>query len=168
MLAKIKPIYSVVVLSLFVSLSTHAEGLLWKAISDNKQEYQLNQNDLQAQLGLVKRSAQLQAKKENILSLPLPDGTFTKVSFVKDLIVEEGLLAKYPQLVTWELRGLDELTISGRIDFTDQGFHAILSLKNGNTVYINPTSSGHYESVYKPGATTKTPFACQQPDPGCS
>ena len=34
--------------------------------------------------------------------------------------------------------GVDDPAITGRIDFTTNGFHAMLTLADGDTVYIDP------------------------------
>ena len=47
------------------------------------------------------------------------------------------LAQQFPQLKTWKVTGINE-HIHGRIDFTTQGFHAMLLMPDGDTVFIEP------------------------------
>ncbi|MCK5727072.1 MAG: hypothetical protein KAH22_09640 [Thiotrichaceae bacterium] len=149
------------------SLNVHASEALWQAYeTTDSNYYSLNHNLLQYKL---KSSGGIMPRLPNqasgdILSLPLPDGGFTQVALEESAIVDVRLLEKYPQLATWKVTGQDEVTLSGRVDFTEQGFHGILSLKNGKTVYINPVLSegkNIYHSFYKPvNKSSEKIFSC--------
>ncbi len=53
-----------------------------------------------------------------ILTLPMPNGTFGRFRIEHSLIVEPGLLAKYPELGrTYNGRGIDDPTATVRLDF---------------------------------------------------
>jgi len=85
------------------------------------------------------------------ISLPLPNGEFTRFKFVESLVMEEELASKYPGIKTYLGQGIDDATASARFDFTPAGFHAIIFSVNG-TVYIDPYSmrdNQHYISYYK-------------------
>src|SRR5215203_2515829 len=64
---------------------------------------------------------------QTILTLPMPDGTFGRFRIEHSLIVEPGLLEKYPELGrTYNGRGIDDPTATVRLDFLPSGFHAMV------------------------------------------
>lgn len=72
------------------------------------------------------------------IALPLPSGETVLVSVEQSPIMEFALAEKYPQMQTWKVHGVANKVLSGRLDFTPAGFHALLSLSNGETVFIDP------------------------------
>ena len=86
-----------------------------------------------------------------LLSLPLPDNSFTTFKVVESPVMAEELSAKYPQIKTYLGQGIDDRTARVRFDITPAGFHAIIFSVNG-TVYIDPYSMGetrYYISYFK-------------------
>ncbi|MEN8180698.1 MAG: reprolysin-like metallopeptidase, partial [Pseudomonadota bacterium] len=63
-------------------------------------------------------------------------------------IMAPGLAARYPQIQTYRVRGLDDPTATGRLDLTPKGFHGMLTSSAG-TVYIDPNESNGYRSYYQ-------------------
>ncbi len=85
-----------------------------------------------------------------ILSLPLPNGTFGRFSFVNSPIMAPALAAQYPAITTYLGQGLDDPAATVRFDRTPAGFHASILAPSG-TVFIDPYSSqdpAHYISYY--------------------
>ena len=87
-----------------------------------------------------------------ILSLPMPDGSYQRFSIEHSLVVERGLLVKYPELgATYRGYGIDDPTAFVRFDFLPNGFHSMLFTQNG-TVMVDPYANGdtdNYISYYK-------------------
>jgi hypothetical protein len=87
-----------------------------------------------------------------ILSLPLPDNSFTTFKVVESPVMAEELAAKYPEIKTYLGQGTENNSSARvRFDITPQGFHAVIFSING-TVYIDPYSLGetkYYISYYK-------------------
>lgn len=86
-----------------------------------------------------------------ILSLPLPDGSFSRFRVVDSPIMEEGLAQKFPEIKTYLGQGIDEPTATTRFDITPKGFHALILFAE-RSVYIDPYSSGddeHYIAYNK-------------------
>jgi hypothetical protein len=48
------------------------------------------------------------------------------------------LTASHPDIKTWRVVGVDDPSITGRIDFTTKGFHGMLVLADGETIFIDP------------------------------
>jgi Metallo-peptidase family M12B Reprolysin-like/FG-GAP-like repeat len=99
-----------------------------------------------------------------ILSLPMPDGTFQRFYVEHSLVVEPGLLVKFPELgATYRLQGIDDPTATGRLDFLPGGFHALVLSPTG-TVIVNPYSKGdtaNYITYFKRNSgQSKEGFSC--------
>lgn len=96
-----------------------------------------------------------------IISLPLPDGTTGRFSFVNSPVMEPRLAAKFPEIQTYAGQGIDEKTATVRFDHTRFGFHAMILSANG-TIFIDPYQRGDtttyisYEKVnYVPTANDR-------------
>jgi hypothetical protein len=71
------------------------------------------------------------------IDLPLPDGEYGKFLVLESPVMQSGLAAKYPEIRTYVVQGIDDPTASGRIEETPNGFRAsILSAKG--RFFIDP------------------------------
>ena len=71
------------------------------------------------------------------IDLPLPDGGYGKFLVLESPVMQSGLAAKYPEIRTYVVQGIDDPTASGRIEETPNGFRAsILSAKG--RFFIDP------------------------------
>lgn len=103
-----------------------------------------------------------------IINLPMPDGKFARFSFEHSLVVERGLLDKFPELGrTYRGQGIDDPTATARFDFMPSGFHALI-LSSAGSVLINPYAPGDTEnaiSYYKRDSSmSKEGFECKVGD----
>lgn len=106
--------------------------------------------------------------RQTIITLPMPDGTFARFSFEHSLVVERGLLDKFPELArTYRGQGIDDPAATARFDFMPNGFHALI-LSGSGSVMINPYTSGDTEnaiSYYKRDTSqSKAGFECHVGD----
>src|SRR5829696_7491233 len=101
---------------------------------------------------------------QTVITLPMPNGTFGRFRIEHSLVVEPGLLAKYPELsATYVARGIDDPTATVRLDFLPSGLHAMV-LSTSGTLMIDPYAPGdteNYISYYKRDAPRTGNFACQ-------
>ena len=84
-----------------------------------------------------------------IISLPLPDGSLSRYSLVESPIMAPALAARYPEIKTYKVFGVDDPAASGRVDITPRGFHAMLHTAQGR-VTIDP-EAGLYRAQWRKG-----------------
>ncbi len=82
----------------------------------------------------------------NKIVLPLPDGTEVEVTAIETTVLAPELALQFPDIKTWKVAGVNQ-KITGRIDFTSQGFHAMLIMPNGDSVFIEPEDNYNGERV---------------------
>ncbi len=108
----------------------------------NKQSLILDAELLKSRLSISTQnnlspgSAKVVVEKE--IDLPLPNGDFVRVKAIDSPILSADMAERYPDIKTWRIIGVDDPAITGRIDFTSNGFHGILTLANGDSVFIDP------------------------------
>ncbi|MBP7415930.1 MAG: hypothetical protein KA831_04690 [Pyrinomonadaceae bacterium] len=99
-----------------------------------------------------------------ILSLPIPDGTLARFAVEHSLVVEPGLLKKFPELgATYRGQGIDDPTATVRFDLLPSGFHAYILSSTGTTV-VDPFSANLpdvYMSYFKSDARNTEEFTCE-------
>lgn len=76
-----------------------------------------------------------------VLTLPLPDGRFTRFRIEESPILAPELAAAFPSFRTYRGVGLDDPTASARIDLTLTGLHAQV-LAAGGTLLVDPVAPG--------------------------
>jgi uncharacterized repeat protein (TIGR01451 family) len=83
--------------------------------------------------------------------LPHPDGGYSEYYLYESPVMHPDLAAKFPEIKTYTVKGVEDLYATGRIDLTPHGFHAMVYSPRA-TFYIDPYSqrdTTHYISYYK-------------------
>jgi hypothetical protein len=109
---------------------------------------------------------ELTASQGGVLELPMPGGENQQFEVVESPVLSSALAARYADVATYSVKGVDNPAISGRLDMTSSGFHAMLSTPSG-TVFIDPDSDGNYRSYYKEDYAQSNPdaasnYVCKQ------
>ena len=103
-------------------------------------------------------------KGDAFIVLPMPDGTFQKFRFWESPTMEPELQNKFPEIRTYTGQGIDDPYATLKMDFTPQGFHAMILSPNGR-VFIDPYAKGeinYYLSYYSKNFLKKdVSFDCE-------
>ncbi len=101
-----------------------------------------------------------------VISVPMPDGTFSKFHVAYTAVMPEALAASFPMIRTFIGTGIDDSLAVARFDYTAFGFHAMIMSPKG-WVFIDPASLQNpfeYISYYKSNTTRAAPFVCGNAD----
>jgi len=96
------------------------------------------------------------------IDLPLPDGGYGKFLVLESPIMEAGLAARFPQIKTYIVQGLDDPTATGRLDWTPAGFRGSILCSKGR-FFIDPywqNSDAVSISYYTSQAGAAKDFRC--------
>ncbi|MCA9982313.1 MAG: hypothetical protein KDD89_15820, partial [Anaerolineales bacterium] len=136
------------------SSANQAEAPLWQDISETDAMRQSNRrlvpsayrllrlNTAVLQDSLRQAPAEFSGEPGLELTLPLPDGTNSRFLIHNSPIMEPELAAKFPEIQTYNGRGLDDPTASVRLGWTQHGFHATIRAVGQPSVYIDPYAWG--------------------------
>lgn len=69
--------------------------------------------------------------------LPLPQGGYGRFRVVESPVMEASLAAKFPDIKSYLLQGIDDPTATGRLDTSPKGFRAMV-IAVGGTFFIDP------------------------------
>jgi hypothetical protein len=97
-------------------------------------------------------AAEADAKAQPILNIPMPDGRYARFRVQESPILAPALAVQHPELKTWVAQGVDEPRDTARLDWTPDGFHAMVLSAEGS-VFVDPLpgDTNRYASVWKAG-----------------
>jgi hypothetical protein len=131
---------------------------LWKPINEKEitpvgtrvivpqkyKTYHLVDNNLKEALWAAPTEKEVRLQNSPaIIDLPMPDGTMKKYRVVYSPVMAPELAAAYPDIKTFNIVGVDEPGIYGKLDFSEMGFHAWIR-KIGTDVYIDQFCQGNF------------------------
>ena len=97
-------------------------------------------SDEQALRNLLDKVPNELSGQSDTLYLPMPNGSLAKYSIFESSIMEDELAAKFPQIKSYKVYGIDDPGASGRVDISPKGFRAMLVTSRGR-VFIDPDQS---------------------------
>ena len=87
-----------------------------------------------------------------VLLIPMPNGTMAKFHVWESSTMAPELAAAYPELRTFSGQGIDDPTATIKLDWTEQGFHAMILSPISGSVFIDhydQKTVTNYISYYK-------------------
>jgi len=103
------------------------------------------------------------------IQLPLIEGKLVALAVTETSVMASGLSEKYPDIKHWHVKGIDDPHIYGVIGFTTLGFHAMIFMPDGDTLFVEreqvskselESISSIYAVVSKRLSTQKNYFSC--------
>jgi hypothetical protein len=79
------------------------------------------------------------SKKGVIVNMPMPDGSWQTFAVYETMVMSPELAARYPDIKTYSGNGYVDKTMSVRLDFSPNGFHAMMITLKG-AVNLDPYS----------------------------
>jgi Metallo-peptidase family M12B Reprolysin-like/Secretion system C-terminal sorting domain len=127
-----------------------------KIVPNNFSTWVLNDKIIQSLIKLAPKEIIGENMSEHpnkypIWQIPNPDGTIDLYYISKHQIMHPGLAAKYPGIETFIAINVNNPAITGRLDFTPLGFHAMI-MNGDESYFIDPLTnknSGLYQVYYK-------------------
>lgn len=136
----------------FLSFRAQNNQGLWKSINEKEitvtgkrdivpekyKTFHLDQNTLKNILASAPLDKNISADHSSVvLSLPMPDGSIQQFKLAESPVMEEALQNSFPNIRTYNVKGIDDIYASGKLDFTEFGFHGMIRSPKGD-VYIDP------------------------------
>ena len=102
-----------------------------------------------ARENLAYRFATVDSSRNISLPMPLPNKGMIEVELVYENLMEKDLKRAFPSIKTYRILPSAKI-VSGVVDMTPQGFHAMLQTNSGRIVFIDPEKTKDtYVSYYK-------------------
>ena len=128
---------------------------------DRRGVFRLNRGLLRHILMRTRSVRGFPAAGDAVMTLPLPDGRFVRVRVEESPLLSPDLARRYPLIETYRAQGVEDPTLTARLDRTPWGFHAQLITQQGS-VYVDPvdpTRPDDYRSYWKRDLV-RPPFQC--------
>ena len=61
-----------------------------------------------------------------VISLPMPDGSFSKFDVAVSTLMPKQLMDNFPMIRAFSAKGIDDPTAIAKLDYTQWGFHAMI------------------------------------------
>jgi len=78
-----------------------------------------------------------------IIELPMPDGSLEKFRVVYSPVMAPELAAQFPDIKTFNVMGVDEPGVFGKLDWTEKEFHGMIRKVSGD-IFIDPYARNNY------------------------
>lgn len=118
-------------------------------------------NDQALRSALLNAPHEASGRLDYQLPIPMPDGNLVQFSVQESPIMAPELAAKYPEIRTFKVFGVDDKSASGRIDITPLGFHGMIETSAGR-VFVDPEDFRLQDHIYR------IRFGASEPRPGFS
>ena len=139
----VKRIFSCCLMALLV-INSAVYAAIWQvdtklsrtAGADNGSRFMSDESELRRWL----RNAPDELSGQSLeIDLPMPDGSLARFRMFESSVMAPELSAKFPQIKSYKVYGVDDPLSSGRVDMSPKGFRGMLFTSQGR-VYIDPIS----------------------------
>ncbi len=135
-----------------IAFQAQVNSTLWKPINEKEihvtgkrdivpniyKTYHLDINQLKNTLASAPLDKNTSAENSNIIvSLPMPNGEVQKFKVAESPVMEESLQMSFPNIRTYNIRGVDDIYAVGKLDLTEFGFHGMVRSPEGD-FFIDP------------------------------
>ena len=89
-------------------------------------------------------------QEQMTIALPMPNGQMSSFIIKDSPLMESALAAKYTSIQTFHIQSIDDPTVTGRMNYTPMGVHAIVLDREG-AIFIEPLyerNTAYYGSYY--------------------
>ncbi len=126
---------------------TSVEKTTQLELAESYKLYKLNDYDILFKRLLKAPPRFNQTEGEQVVfHLPMENGKMERFKVLYAPVMEASLVAKYPEIRSYTLIGLDKAYIRAKIDFGPHGFHAMILDPTSGATFISPFNRG--ESIY--------------------
>jgi len=120
-------------------------------IPQKYQVFSLKGDHLKNQLMAAPHEKNVNLKQSNtIIYLPLPNGRMEAFRVVESPVMDEALSAAFPQIKSFNVKGVDDVYACGKLDWNEFGFHGMVRTPAGD-FFIDPycrNNQADYISYY--------------------
>jgi hypothetical protein len=171
--------FAVLILAVSPAFAGKSDDNVWQGISDSGLKkrsaerlivpnvystFRVDKSALNSLLDNAPREFSEAARTEEvIMTIPMPDGTFSRFRIQNSPIMEPELAAKYPEINSYLGQGIDNPNATVRFDMSPVGFRAMILSTDGTTL-IEPYAKGdtsNYISFNKKNVEGKSSFQCE-------
>jgi hypothetical protein len=164
---KCNKLYTGIALML-LQTSAIASQNLWQEVSfaqrsaaaPQSQSARYYQSDTQTLKQILSRAGmEGGAELDSRIELPLASGQIKQFQLIESPVMAPELAAKYPDIKTYKVTGIENPLISGRLSYTAKGFSAMISTPS-DTYYLDPTDDGLFRASSKSSSNPGEAFNC--------
>lgn len=135
-----------------ITFQAQVNSTLWKSINEKEihvtgqrdivpnvyKTYHLDINQLKNILASAPLDKNVSAENSNIIvSLPMPNGEIQRFKIAESPVMEEALQNSFQNIRTYNVKGIDDIYATGKLDLTEFGFHGMIRSPYGD-IFIDP------------------------------
>ena len=135
-----------------LSINAQSNKVLWKEVGENQinitgkrdivpekyKTFHLDINSLKTLLASAPLDKNTPVEYSSVvISLPMPDGTIKDFKLSESPVMDDALQTSFPNIRTYNVRGIDDKYASGKLDLTEYGFHGMIRSPYGD-IFIDP------------------------------
>jgi subtilisin-like proprotein convertase family protein len=97
------------------------------------------------------------------IEIPNPEGSFDLYKVLVNTTMHPDLRSYFPEIRTYDVVGINNRRLTGKIDITPHGFHAMIYYDNTGIFFIDPVQQENnvtHISYWKHDFTTNKTFSC--------